>query len=320
MSQLPVPLLRVFLLLAALLTLTSSQTLSSADDGGYTGYTLTVRDTANNTDDVVYETENTNTDTSGGSSAPNAAPPDVFLNASVSVGEIDLTVRNLTAQINIAARVLSLLTFNAGVDLSINRVELLIQNVTAKVELEARLENLVLMINDTLSSIDLNPIIATLGNDVGGLLNSTVGGLTGSGSGTTTGTSTGAGGADSDLSARSALLEQGILYSVNDYSGNVHTNRVLDQAGNIVDEKLGNDGDVHSSEVVGSYWHDMTFTGRESSVLFDGVSAREVQYSYTPFSGLISTAAIYLDGEGNVLGTRVLSEIEGGGSSTIADD
>jgi hypothetical protein len=317
MSRPRFPSLLLFALLFALvflLDLTSSQIISSTDsnEGGYTGYTLTVRDSTNATDDVVYETENTDTNTNP---STNESPPDVYLNASVSVGEIDITVRNLSAEINISARVLSLLNFNAGVDVKVDRVELLIQNVTAKVELEARLANLVLMINDTLSSIDLNPILATLGNSVGTI----VGGITDTVTDTDTGTDTGSS-SSSGLSARSALLDQGILYSVNDYSGNVHTNRVLDQAGNIVDERLHNDGAVYSSEVVGSYWHDMTFTGRESSVLFDGISAREVQYSYVPFAGLISTAAIYLDAQGNVLGTRVLSEIEGGGSSTIADD
>ncbi len=285
------------------LPLALSQTLSSSD--GYTGYNLSVTDTTNSTDDVVYQTENT--DTSGGDTS--LSPPDVYLNASLFVGEIDLTVKNLTAKINIDAQVLSLLQFNAGVDLSINRVELLIQNVTAKVELEARLENLVRMINDTLSSIDLNPIIATLGQDLGQIVNTTVGGLTG-----------GSSGSSSTLSARAALLEQGVLYSVNDYQGNTHTNRILDQAGNIVDQKLHNDGSVYSSTVVGSYWHDMTFTGHENTVLFDGQSAKELQYSYAPFNGFSSIAAVYVDAQGNVLGTRVLSEIEGGGSSTIAQD
>ncbi|EXJ76666.1 uncharacterized protein A1O5_01174 [Cladophialophora psammophila CBS 110553] len=293
-------------LLLALIRFTSSQTLSSSD--GYTGYSLGV--TGNDTDSAVYETDET--DTSNGAVSNASTPPDVFLNASVSVGEIDITVKNLTAKINIDAQVLSLLQFNAGVDLSINAVQLTIQNVSARVELEARLENLVLMINDTLNSIDLNPVIATLGSDVGSLLNNTLGGSSTSSSSPSTSTS--------DLSARSVLLDQGILYSVNDYSGNTHTNRILDQAGNIVDQKLHNDGSVFSSQVVGSYWHDMTFTGHERAVLFNGQSARELEYSYTPFNGFSSIVAIYQDAEGNVLGSRVLSEIEGGGSSTIADD
>ena len=293
----------IFPFVLALSQLVSCQTLSSGD--GYTGYTIAVRDTTNNTDNAVLETDET--DTSDGTVTSTSSPPDVYLNASVSVGEIDLTVQNLTAKINIDAQVLSLLQFNAGVDVSINRVELLIQNVTAKVELEARLENIVRMINDTLASIDLNPVIATLGQDVGTLVNQTVGGLSGS---STSSTST----------KRSVLLDQGILYSVNDYQGNIHTNRILDQAGNIVDQKLHNDGSVYSSTTVGSYWHDMAFTGHESTVLFDGQNAKLLEYSYSPIPGLSAIAAIYQDASGSVLGTKILSEIEGGGSSTISDD
>jgi len=120
------------------------------------------------------------------------------------------------------------LDFNAGVTVSIDAVDLLIQNasttkstyghkrltnthvkVTAKVLLEARLENLVMMISDVLDSIDLNPIVATLGQDVTSLANSTLGDLTSTVSSTT----------GSLLSKRNFELEYNILYSVNDYSG-----------------------------------------------------------------------------------------------------
>jgi hypothetical protein len=286
---------RLVLLVSTLIAFASSQTVSSGD--GYTGYSLSV---SGDGESAVYETDNT--DTSNGAAT---TPPDVFLNASVSVGEIDITVSNLTAKINLDAQVLSLLQFNAGVDLSINRVALTIQNVSARVELEARLENLVIMINDTLNSIDLNPIIATLGQDVGTLVNDTLS--------TTTSTA-------SDLSARGFDLEQGILFSVNNYQGNTHKNRILDQAGNIVDQSLHNDGQVYQSEIVGSYWHDMTFTGIEKSVVLNGENVRELEYSYTPYNGLSIIAAIFLDTQSNVVGTRVLSELEGGGSSTISDD
>lgn len=286
----------LFSVFCTLATFVTSQTIAS--DDGYTGYSLSV---TGDGDSAVYETANT--DTSNGTAT---TPPDVFLNATVHVGEIDITVSNLTAKINIDAQVLSLLQFNAGVDLSINRVALTISNVSARVELEARLENLVLMINETLNSIDLNPIIATIGSDVDNLVNNTLGAGGDSGS--------------SDLSARSFQLDEGILYSVNDYSGNAHTNRILTQSGDIVDQSLHNDGSVYGSEVVGSYWHDMTFTGHERSVVYNGENVRELEYSYTPFNGLSVIAAIFVDTQGNVVGTRVLSELEGGGSSTIAND
>jgi hypothetical protein len=110
----------------------------SRQDDGYIGYRL---DQRGDPESAVYETANTNTD------ADNILPedPDVYLNASVSVGEIDIEVDNITAKVNLQADVLKLLHFSAGVDASIDRVKLTIQNVSAKVELEARLENVVKM-------------------------------------------------------------------------------------------------------------------------------------------------------------------------------
>jgi len=129
-------------LLAVALGLTTSvhaQTTASTTSGsGYVGYNLTLE---GDEDSVVYATDDTRPD--AGVNEPN---PDVFLNASVSVGEINIEVDNLRAQIDLNLEVLQLLQFNAGVDLSIDRVRLLIENVTAKVILEARLENVVMMV------------------------------------------------------------------------------------------------------------------------------------------------------------------------------
>lgn len=105
---------------------------------GYIGYRL---DQRGDPDSAVYETANTNTD----ADTVLPAEPDVYLNASVSVGEIDIEVDNITAQVNVQADVLKLLHFTAGVDASIDRVKLTIQNISAKVLLEARLENVVTM-------------------------------------------------------------------------------------------------------------------------------------------------------------------------------
>lgn len=293
-SQLSHSLGLLYILFSALVY---AQTISSSD--GYTGYSLSI---TGDEDSVLYETDETST------SDKTIPDPDVFLNATVFVGEIDLLVSNLSAKINLDAQVLSLLQFNAGVDVSIDRVNLLIQNVSAKVELEARLENLVRMINDTLSSIDLNPIIATLGSDVGTLVNDTVSGLDSSQNSNS-----------SALDKRSYDLVHNILYSVNDYSGNTHTNRVLTQSGDIVDQFLHNDGTVYATNTVGSYWHDMTFTGDEHITVFGGVNVKELQYSYTPFNGLSVISAIFVDAQGNVVATQVLSESGGGGGSTIGN-
>ncbi|KAF2475721.1 uncharacterized protein BDR25DRAFT_278351 [Lindgomyces ingoldianus] len=281
-------------------------TQSISDSDGYTGYRLDIREDGDSVA-VLYETENTQNNISA-----LVPEPDVFLNASVHVSEINIEVQNLTAKINLDAQVLQLLSFNAGVDLSIDRVRLLIQNVTAKVVLEARLANLVLMINDTLSSIDLNPIIAELGNGLGTIINDTgnlIGGLTG---GELTSSKR-------SLDLMQFDLENNILYSVNDYSGNTHTNRILAQNGDIVEQKLNNNGRIQGQTVVGSYLKDMQFNGFNQSVTFHGQEVWEVEYMYEPFAGLMAISGIFLDKRnGTVVGTQLLAEARGGGTSTIA--
>jgi hypothetical protein len=264
----------------------------------YIGYEL--RDTGD-PDSAVYDTASTPSN-----SSTTYPPPDVFLNATVHVGEISLEVTNITAKVNLQAEVLSLLKFNAGVDESIDRVRLLIQNVDAHVVLEARLGNLLLMITDVLNSIDLNPIIATLGNDVSQIVNTTTGVLTGSSGG-------------SSVSRRSYEVEHNVLYSINDYSGNAHTNRILEQDGSIVDQKLDNGGHISSQIQVGDYLQEMTFNGYNESVS-RGEATRQLEYTYSPFPGLNVVAAVFTRDDGTVVSTQVVSESGGGGSSTIGSD
>ena len=138
--------------------------------------------------------------------------------------------------------------------------------------LEARLANLVLMINDTLNSIDLNPIIATLGSDVGQVLNSTTNAVGSVLSSTT-----------SAVNKRASYdLVHNVLYSINDYTGNTHTNRVLAQNGDIVDTYVDNNGLAHGRKVVGSYRSDMKFNGHQSVVERDGREVQEQEYLYSP--------------------------------------
>lgn len=132
----------IFRSLLVLLPLISAVVAQSTDDG-YTGYKLTFE--PRDTEDVVYETASTPANVScqprfsdipispyqtsisvGNMRAEliyqQASPidsPDVYLNASVSVGEISILVANLTAKVNLDAQVLSLLYFNAGVTASV---------------------------------------------------------------------------------------------------------------------------------------------------------------------------------------------------------
>jgi hypothetical protein len=78
-----------------------AQSISSSD--GYTGYSLSFEGDQDGS--TVYDTASTPANVS-----TTVPEPDVYLNASVSVGEIDITVSNLTAKINLDIQVLQLLT------------------------------------------------------------------------------------------------------------------------------------------------------------------------------------------------------------------
>ncbi|KAF2124934.1 hypothetical protein P153DRAFT_349026 [Dothidotthia symphoricarpi CBS 119687] len=284
---------------------------SITDSDGYTGYKLDIREDGDPLA-VVYETENTTLNVSA-----LIPEPDVMLNASVHVGEIYIGVDNLTAKINLDAQVLSLLQFNAGVDLSIEKVSLLIQNVTAKVYLEARLTNLVKMISDVLDSVDLNPVIAELGNGLGSVLDDAGDLITDV-----------AGGDDETTQAKAKReidlmqfeVKENILYSVNNFSGNTHKRRVLAQNGDIVEQTLNNYGSVSSERVVGNYEKDMRFNGFNESVTFKGEEVREEEYIYEPFKGLFSISGVFKNKvTGEVVGTQILAEARGGGSASIGN-
>ncbi|KAK4184763.1 hypothetical protein QBC35DRAFT_440804 [Podospora australis] len=306
----------------------SPQIASAAEDedgDGYIGYRL---DKRGDPESVNYETANT-----GGVQL--AEEPDVYLNANVSVGFIGVEVNNLTAKVNLDANVLKLLHFSAGVDASINRVKLTIENVSAKVELEARLGNVVAMVDDVLNSIDLNPILATLGQNVNKIVNSTtdlldgvVGGDNASGTGAGAGSAAaGAGdgaGGNANVNAKREMsynLKHNVLFSVNDYTGQAHKNRILDQDGSIYDEYLDNDGNEESRTVVGSYETLFQFTGHNRTIEKDGqVVEFELEYEYRPFPGVEAFSWIFVDTTGKVTRTQVISEAHGGGTSTISND
>lgn len=133
---------------------------ATSQNDGYLGYLLNQK---GDPESAVYRTENTDT-------APNfllPETPDVYLNATVNVESIRVHVANLVAKVDLDAKVLDLLHFSAGVDASIERVELKIDDVYARAELEARLGNVVRIVDCVLGSIELNPLVASLGQNVG---------------------------------------------------------------------------------------------------------------------------------------------------------
>lgn len=75
----------------ALLAIAGTAAAQSASASGYVGYNLTLEGDG---DSVVYSTDDTNTD-----AATTGPDPDVFLNATVFVGEISLEVVGLANSI-----------------------------------------------------------------------------------------------------------------------------------------------------------------------------------------------------------------------------
>jgi hypothetical protein len=290
------------------------------DETGYHGYNLMAHGDAGA---AAYNTEQTHTGIDLLSPVP-----DVYLNASVHVGLISILVANITAKVNLDAKVLNLLHFSAGVDASIDKVQLTIENISAEVELEARLENVVAMVSDVLHSIDLNPIIATLGKDVNKIVNNltdTLGQEVDENGNPVEGSSGGNGGNGGGKQNGKRDLgfpfDENILYSINDYSGQTHTNRILAQNGSLIDIFLDNKGDEHGRKVVGYYKKFMEFTGHNRTISVDGkVKEFELQYIYRPYPGLEVTSYIYVNKKGKVTRTQVIAEVEGGGTSHISDD
>lgn len=214
-----------------------------------------------------------------------------------------------------------MLQFNAGVDVSIDKVQLTIQNVTAKVYLEARLGNLVTMVSDVLDSIDLNPVIAELGNGLGSIINDTAG-LVGDVAGGLTGSNQTAQSKKRSIDVHQWDLRNNILYSVSsNFEGNAHKQRILAQNGDIVEQMLNNNGLISSSKVVGNYRSDMRFNGFNETVIFRGEEVWEEEYVYEPFMGLYSISGVFKrKSNGEVVGTQLLAEARGGGSALLGNE
>ncbi|MFE0446237.1 hypothetical protein [Streptomyces fungicidicus] len=90
--------------------------------------------------------------------AASGADPDVYLDVPVlKVDEIDLDVENLRAHVSLQTEVLDLLRLNVGADVSLGRVHLGISGVEAQAQLKVRLDNVAMIINRVLTTLDRNP-------------------------------------------------------------------------------------------------------------------------------------------------------------------
>ncbi|KAH9229475.1 hypothetical protein K456DRAFT_56363 [Colletotrichum gloeosporioides 23] len=201
--------------------------------------------------------QGTRTNGSGGggtTTAPSSTPPaDVYLKVpELSVGRIELDVDNLNAEINLAAEVAKLVTINAGVQVGIEKVNVTIADVSAELELVIRLGNLVDIVNRTLASLDLNPLLINLLDTVGDVVDDVIGAV------------------------------DGLLGSI--VNGDTKINFLIDNLGNIVQE-VTNAGSSALSSIIGNYQQNMTFTGSQTDL---GNGLVQKVYEYAPLSSLVN--------------------------------
>jgi len=94
--------------------------------------------------------------------------PDVLLDVPVvKVDEIDIEVDDLRAQVAVMAEVRDLVQISVGVDARLGRVELKIEGVEAQALLKARLDNVTLILERVLTTLDRNPqLLESIGRTV----------------------------------------------------------------------------------------------------------------------------------------------------------
>ena len=101
--------------------------------------------------------------------------PDVVLDIpKLHVDEIDLKLDELKARVALEAQVLDLLRLDAGVDAELRGVGLQIKGVDAEALLKVRLENLTVILDRVMNTIDRNPqllerLTDRLGDALGGI-------------------------------------------------------------------------------------------------------------------------------------------------------
>lgn len=113
-------------------------------------------------------------------STTNSPPPDVYLNVpELHVGRIELDVERLQADLNLNAKVAGLVQVNAGVQVSVEKINITIADVDVNLELVVRLGHLVDIVERVFESLDLNPLLLGLINNVTNLVGDVIGAVDG---------------------------------------------------------------------------------------------------------------------------------------------
>jgi hypothetical protein len=91
---------------------------------------------------------------------PPADEPDVWVNVpDLHVGELNIDVGHLDAQLALRTQVAGLLSLTAGVQVSVDDVKIDLKDVNGKAELKVRLHNTYNILDRTLTTLDENPEI-----------------------------------------------------------------------------------------------------------------------------------------------------------------
>lgn len=274
------PLLRVLtLFMLAILAAAQSSSTTGTASPPTTQSSQPTRSASSNT---ASSSTGTRTNTNTGDVLPplptGSSPPDVLLRVpELHVGKIELDVDNLRADLNLNAEIANLVTLNVGVQVGISKVNITIADVDAQLDLIIRLGNLAKMVNRTLASLDLNPLLINVLNEVGDVVDSVVGAV------------------------------DGLLGSI--IRGDLKLNFLIDNLGNIVQEVVDAAGATVST-IVGNFENNMTFTGLTKSL---GNGLTQKTYRYDALGSLVN---IVFNTLGQVVQAVVVGKDDSGGSST----
>ncbi|KAK3209187.1 hypothetical protein GRF29_69g1008171 [Pseudopithomyces chartarum] len=205
-------------------------------------------------------------------------PADVYLNVpELHVGRIELDVEKLQADLNLNAKVAGLVTVNAGVQVSVEKINITIADVDVQLELVVRLGHLVDIVERVFDSLDLNPLLIGLINNVTNLVGDVIGAV------------------------------DGLLGSIT--QGGKTLNFLVDNLGNIVQEVAGGAGGA-LSQIIGNYQQNMTQVGDIKQI---GNGLIQKTFSYEPLSSLVD---IVFNAAGQVVQATVQKKNGGGGGGS----
>jgi hypothetical protein len=207
-----------------------------------------------------------------------STPPDVYLNVpELHVGRIELGVEKLQADINLNAKVAGLVQVNAGVQVAVQKINITIADVDVNLELIVRLGHLVDIVERVFESLDLNPLLIGLINNVTDLVGDVIG------------------------------VVDGLLGSIT--RDGTTLNFLIDNLGNIVQEVVGGATGAVST-IVGNFKNNMTQVGDEKK-LSSGLIQKT--FSFEPLNALVD---IVFNTAGQVVQAVVQKKQGGGGGGS----